>query len=113
MALFESSSLISGLVYVLMLTFYLFSKINVSLGLRNLHGDDQQTPFFIFGDSFLDAGNNNYINTTALDQANFWPYGISFFHIPTGRFSDGRLISDFLGMYLRFVLFNLLLIIGD
>lgn len=79
-----------------MLTFSVSSKINICLGLNNRHEAEQTPPFFIFGDSFLDAGNNNYINTTALDQANFWPYGISFFHIPTGRFSDGRLISDFL-----------------
>lgn len=52
---------------------------------------------FIFGDSILDAGNNNYINTTTLDQANFFPYGRTFFRFPTGRFSDGRLISDFIG----------------
>ncbi|KAH0895140.1 hypothetical protein HID58_057569, partial [Brassica napus] len=36
--------------------------------------DDNVTALFIFGDSFLDAGNNNYINTTTLDQANFPPY---------------------------------------
>lgn len=52
---------------------------------------------FIFGDSFFDPGNNNYINTTTLDQANFSPYGESYFRRPTGRFSDGRLISDFIG----------------
>ncbi|XP_031263622.1 GDSL esterase/lipase 5-like [Pistacia vera] len=51
---------------------------------------------FIFGDSLFDAGNNNYINTTTHSQANFWPYGESFFKYPTGRFSDGRLISDFI-----------------
>ncbi|KAI4381022.1 hypothetical protein MLD38_007140 [Melastoma candidum] len=54
---------------------------------------------FIFGDSFLDAGNNNYINTTTLDQANFWPYGETFFCFPTGRFSDGRLPSDFIAEF--------------
>ncbi|KAK9228936.1 hypothetical protein WN944_021893 [Citrus x changshan-huyou] len=54
---------------------------------------------FIFGDSMLDAGNNNYINTTTLDQANFWPYGETFFKYPTGRFSDGRLVSDFMAEY--------------
>ncbi|KAH9713852.1 GDSL esterase/lipase 5 [Citrus sinensis] len=54
---------------------------------------------FIFGDSILDAGNNNYINTTTLDQANFWPYGETFFKYPTGRFSDGRLVSDFMAEY--------------
>lgn len=58
-------------------------------------------PFFIFGDSFLDAGNNNYINTTTLDQANFWPYGETYFKFPSGRFSDGRLISDFIGEILQ------------
>lgn len=52
---------------------------------------------FIFGDSYFDAGNNNYINTTSLDQANFWPYGQTYFKFPTGRFSDGRLIPDFIG----------------
>ncbi|OAY36340.1 hypothetical protein MANES_11G013800v8 [Manihot esculenta] len=55
--------------------------------------------FFIFGDSFLDAGNNNYINTTTLDQANFWPYGETHFNFPTGRFSDGRLMVDFIAEY--------------
>ncbi|KAL0853350.1 hypothetical protein Bca101_058502 [Brassica carinata] len=36
--------------------------------------NDNVTALFIFGDSFLDAGNNNYINTSTLDQANFPPY---------------------------------------
>jgi hypothetical protein len=52
---------------------------------------------FIFGDSYFDAGNNNYINTTTGFQANFGPYGESFFKYPTGRFSDGRIIPDFIG----------------
>ncbi|XP_004510557.1 GDSL esterase/lipase 5-like [Cicer arietinum] len=57
------------------------------------------TSLFIFGDSFLDAGNNNYINTTSFDQANFLPYGETYFKFPTGRFSDGRLVSDFIAEY--------------
>lgn len=64
---------------------------------------------FIFGDSILDAGNNNYINTTTLDQANFWPYGETFFKYPTGRFSDGRLVSDFMGEVLILQIFLLCL----
>ncbi|KAL3511573.1 hypothetical protein ACH5RR_024290 [Cinchona calisaya] len=56
---------------------------------------------FIFGDSYFDAGNNNYINTTTLDQANFWPYGETYFNFPTGRFSNGRLISDFIAEYAK------------
>ncbi|KAK3410655.1 hypothetical protein EUGRSUZ_J02601 [Eucalyptus grandis] len=60
---------------------------------------DPKAALFAFGDSYLDPGNNNYINTTALDQANFWPYGETYFKFPTGRFSDGRLVSDFIAEY--------------
>nr|XP_043615561.1 GDSL lipase-like [Erigeron canadensis] len=56
---------------------------------------------FVFGDSLFDPGNNNYINTTTEFQANFWPYGQSYFSPPTGRFSDGRLIPDFIAEYAR------------
>ncbi|KAK7259076.1 hypothetical protein RIF29_24672 [Crotalaria pallida] len=68
----------------------------------NAHGSNsgdkssKHVALFLFGDSYLDAGNNNYINTTAYDQANFFPYGETYFMFPTGRFSDGRLISDFI-----------------
>ncbi|KAK3220613.1 hypothetical protein Dsin_014583 [Dipteronia sinensis] len=61
---------------------------------------------FIFGDSYFDAGNNNYINTTADYQANFQPYGESFFKYPTGRFSDGRLVSDFIAEYAKLPLIS-------
>ncbi|KAF7843662.1 GDSL esterase/lipase 5 [Senna tora] len=54
---------------------------------------------FVFGDSLFDVGNNNYINTTAEDQANFSPYGETFFKYPSGRFSDGRVIPDFIAEY--------------
>nr|GMC84552.1 GDSL esterase/lipase 1-like [Ipomoea batatas] len=54
---------------------------------------------FVFGDSLFDPGNNNYINTTTDFQANFWPYGQSFFKYPTGRFSDGRLVPDFIAEF--------------
>lgn len=59
----------------------------------------RQVALFIFGDSLFDAGNNNHINTTTEYQANFWPYGESFFDYPTGRFCDGRLIPDFIAEY--------------
>ncbi|CAO2824659.1 unnamed protein product [Amaranthus hypochondriacus] len=77
------------------------SNINCHILSHNNHHNNHHSPspLFIFGDSILDVGNNNYINTTTLDQANFWPYGITFFHFPTGRFSDGRLISDFIAEY--------------
>ncbi|KAL7605259.1 hypothetical protein Lser_V15G17819 [Lactuca serriola] len=60
---------------------------------------DQHVALFVFGDSLFDPGNNNYINTTTDFQANHWPYGQSYFNPPTGRFSDGRLIPDFIAEY--------------
>ncbi|KAL6839010.1 hypothetical protein ACP4OV_031170 [Aristida adscensionis] len=48
----------------------------------------------VFGDSTVDAGNNNYIPTVA--KCNFPPYGCDFDGgVATGRFSNGRLVTDF------------------
>nr|XP_043617077.1 GDSL lipase-like [Erigeron canadensis] len=63
------------------------------------HFNKQSTSLFIFGDSLFDPGNNNYINTTISLQANFTPYGISYFHPPSGRFSNGRVIPDFIAEF--------------
>ncbi|KAK7854304.1 gdsl esterase/lipase 5 [Quercus suber] len=57
--------------------------------------------FFIFGDSVVDDGNNNYINTTTGLQSNFAPYGETFFRYPAGRSSNGRLITDFIAQYAK------------
>ncbi|KAA8543447.1 hypothetical protein F0562_021058 [Nyssa sinensis] len=49
--------------------------------------------FFVFGDSLVDSGNNNYLATTA--RADSPPYGIDYpTHRPTGRFSNGLNIPD-------------------
>nr|XP_043620486.1 GDSL esterase/lipase 6-like [Erigeron canadensis] len=54
---------------------------------------------FVFGDSQFDAGNNKYIKHCGL-QANYTPYGMSYFHTPTGRFTNGRTVADFISQYL-------------
>ncbi|KAL6134770.1 hypothetical protein ACLB2K_066998 [Fragaria x ananassa] len=56
-------------------------------------------PLFVFGDSLFDAGNNNYINTPKTAQANFWPYGETYFGYATGRYTYGRQIPDFIAQY--------------
>ncbi|KAL2345989.1 hypothetical protein Fmac_007274 [Flemingia macrophylla] len=61
----------------------------------------QHAALFVFGDSLFDVGNNNYINTTADNQANYSPYGETFFKYPNGRFSDGRVIPDFIAEYAK------------
>ncbi|KAK2970482.1 hypothetical protein RJ640_023665, partial [Escallonia rubra] len=70
------------------------------LGLEHQHGG-KHVPRFVFGNSLFDAGNNNYINSSAVARANFWPYGETLFKYPTGRFSDGRLIPDFIAEYAK------------
>ncbi|KAK1271471.1 GDSL esterase/lipase [Acorus gramineus] len=53
------------------------------------------TAVFAFGDSTLDPGNNNYLKT--IFRADHPPYGRDFpGHSPTGRFTDGKLMTDFL-----------------
>ncbi|XP_022717905.1 GDSL esterase/lipase At4g26790 [Durio zibethinus] len=48
----------------------------------------------VFGDSTVDPGNNNQISTVL--KSNFQPYGRDYFDgQPTGRFSNGRIATDF------------------
>ena len=49
---------------------------------------------FVFGDSLVEAGNNNYI--PSLSKANYFPNGIDF-GMPTGRYTNGRTIIDIVG----------------
>lgn len=57
--------------------------------------------FFVFGDSSVDCGTNNYLGTLA--RADHSPYGRDFdTHKPTGRFCNGRIPVDYLGKHLVF-----------
>ncbi|TKW26331.1 hypothetical protein SEVIR_3G181000v4 [Setaria viridis] len=56
--------------------------------------------YFIFGDSLVDNGNNNFIVSMA--RANYPPYGIDFAGGPTGRFSNGLTTVDVLAKLLGF-----------
>lgn len=53
---------------------------------------------FVFGDSLVDAGNNNFLRT--LSKADMPPNGIDFAASggqPTGRYTNGRTIADIVG----------------
>ncbi|KAI4331978.1 hypothetical protein L6164_016921 [Bauhinia variegata] len=55
----------------------------------------QRVPaLFVFGDSLVEVGNNNYLNTLA--KANYYPYGIDYGGGATGRFTNGKAIIDFI-----------------
>ncbi|KAI4364534.1 hypothetical protein MLD38_020611 [Melastoma candidum] len=67
----------------------------VALGCCCVHEAEAARAFFVFGDSLVDNGNNNYLMTTA--RADSPPYGIDYpTHEPTGRFSNGLNIPDFI-----------------
>ncbi|CAN6206637.1 unnamed protein product [Urochloa humidicola] len=53
-------------------------------------------PMYVFGDSSLDVGNNNYLAGASVPRANTPYYGIDFPGVPAGRFSNGDNIADFL-----------------
>ena len=78
-------------------------------GLAKICSPNKHDALFIFGDSLFDAGNNNYINTSSNNQANYAPYGENFFKYPSGRFSDGRIIPDFIGKNTRCTCMSLIL----
>ncbi|CAJ1976071.1 unnamed protein product [Sphenostylis stenocarpa] len=71
------------------------------LSLGDICKPKDHAALFVFGDSLFDVGNNNYINTSADNQANYSPYGETFFNYPTGRFSDGRVLPDFIAEYAK------------
>ncbi|KAK3159720.1 hypothetical protein QOZ80_1BG0050250 [Eleusine coracana subsp. coracana] len=54
------------------------------------------TSMFSFGDSLTDTGNLLVSNALSNAIVGRFPYGMTYFHRPTGRCSDGRLVVDFL-----------------
>ncbi|XP_019162692.1 PREDICTED: GDSL esterase/lipase At1g28600-like [Ipomoea nil] len=56
------------------------------------------TSLFSFGDSLADTGNLLHLSPETNRPPHYAlpPYGETFFHTPTGRFSDGRVVIDFI-----------------
>lgn len=51
---------------------------------------------YAFGDSFTDTGNTGNANgPSGFGHVSNPPYGMTYFHRPTNRYSDGRLVIDF------------------
>ncbi|CAM0872906.1 unnamed protein product [Alopecurus aequalis] len=80
--------------------FTLLACLGVLFTGTSVAGADAVPPAtFVFGDSLVDAGNNNYLVT--LSRANYPPNGIDFDgHQSTGRYTNGRTIVDILGQEL-------------
>lgn len=67
-----------------------------------LHGNLLVPASFVFGDSLVDPGNNNY--NPYVSKANYAPNRIDFLptRTPTGHFNIGRTIPDIMGMQYHF-----------
>ncbi|KAG8388058.1 hypothetical protein BUALT_Bualt02G0085700 [Buddleja alternifolia] len=51
---------------------------------------------YAFGDSYTDTGNTKTsTGPTAFNYVSNPPYGVTYFHHPTNRYSDGRIVIDF------------------
>ncbi|WCJ27131.1 GDSL esterase/lipase At5g45950 [Euphorbia peplus] len=73
---------------------YLSSAVDIHK-VRQVAARNNVTCVLVFGDSSVDPGNNNRLPTTM--KGNFLPYGKDFFDgRPTGRFTNGRLPTDFI-----------------
>ncbi|KAL6274168.1 hypothetical protein ACE6H2_024860 [Prunus campanulata] len=76
------------------------------LGMLGLHECNQPSVpgVYIFGDSTVDVGTNHYLPVSECrSRADFRYNGIDFPHsIPTGRFSNGFNIVDFIAIFLGF-----------
>ncbi|XXG90663.1 hypothetical protein AAC387_Pa12g2377 [Persea americana] len=74
-------------------SFVLLAFLIVAIGSLATHSEARA--FFVFGDSLVDNGNNNYLATSA--RADSPPYGIDYpTRRPTGRFSNGLNLPDIL-----------------
>ncbi|KAF8672863.1 hypothetical protein HU200_049201 [Digitaria exilis] len=82
----SSGRVLSSLLVVVVLSMQVL-LVPVVTGLR-------PPAIYVFGDSTLDVGNNNYLPGKDVARANRSYYGIDFPGIPTGRFSNGYNTAD-------------------
>ncbi|KAK2367748.1 GDSL Lipase/Acylhydrolase superfamily protein [Trifolium repens] len=83
---------------LLVASFALWSMLLIAVSAYDSSREPLFSAIFVFGDSLVDIGNNNKLHSIA--KANYMPYGIDFtgdHPSPTGRFSNGKTIVDFLG----------------
>ncbi|CAK9166410.1 unnamed protein product [Ilex paraguariensis] len=84
--------------YVVVLALFIINLNSFGQSATTKDDDLSLGASYIFGDSLVDAGNNNYLPT--LSKANIRPNGIDFKASggnPTGRYTNGKTIGDIVG----------------
>ncbi|XP_039685791.1 GDSL esterase/lipase At5g03610 isoform X2 [Medicago truncatula] len=83
------------IIMLLPLLLLLFILSEVVEGTKKSYGvyDKNSVKLFVFGDSYADTG--NFMGSPSYKQ----PYGITFPGKPAGRFSDGRVLTDYIGVF--------------
>lgn len=78
---------------------FLFSVLMIGTFSPAVEAQGKKPPAtFVFGDSLVDVGNNNYIFTLA--SADHKPYGIDRTDkVATGRFCNGKIIPDLVSKF--------------
>ncbi|KAG6437256.1 hypothetical protein SASPL_102168 [Salvia splendens] len=81
-----------------LLSFFSYICIHASpLNHQISHPGFRPTKLFVFGDSYADTGNLRKSLGNSWNQ----PYGTTFPGKPAGRFSDGRILTDFIAKFLE------------
>ncbi|KAI3921459.1 hypothetical protein MKW98_013393 [Papaver atlanticum] len=88
---------VAFILFLLAQTYQISSAATQGLSLAS---NEKPVPaVYVFGDSLVDSGNNNYLQTLA--KVNYTPYGVDFPNgAATGRFTNGYTVVDFLAKWL-------------
>ncbi|CAL0299769.1 unnamed protein product [Lupinus luteus] len=74
-------------------TYGYIDNIGAKKSYEMYNSDNNSIKLFVFGDSYVDTGNSlNWVSYAP-------PYGITFPSHPTGKFGNGRILTDYLGVY--------------
>ncbi|KAI3853375.1 hypothetical protein MKX03_026383 [Papaver bracteatum] len=85
--------------FILIVSFFLLIQSHQISGKQSSNQGPIVAPaLYVFGDSLVDSGNNNYLQTLA--KAKYLPYGVDFPNGATGRFTNGKTTVDFFAEWL-------------
>ncbi|KAF1878337.1 hypothetical protein Lal_00047004 [Lupinus albus] len=73
----------------------LFLILAISASYVNNVAEVEGTKLFVFGDSYVDTGNNLNASSYKL------PYGMTYPGTPSGRYANGRVLTDYIASYLK------------